>query len=104
MASSQDCICEQCVFPSHWNVLAGKGWLSAVPSAEARCIRPHANQPTSARTKTVMTMLRIMLLRPNAAVQPQIRAQREFVGWNCLLDITLVRSGDMGNSLVGTHG
>jgi hypothetical protein len=22
----------------------------------------------------------------NAAVQPQIRAQREFVGWNCLLD------------------
>jgi hypothetical protein len=23
---------------------------------------------------------------PNAAVQPQIRAQREFVGWNCLLD------------------
>jgi len=24
-------------------------------------------------------------LQPNAAVQPQIRAQREFVGWNCLL-------------------
>ena len=23
---------------------------------------------------------------PNAAVQPQIRAQREFVGWNCLLE------------------
>jgi hypothetical protein len=23
---------------------------------------------------------------PNAAVQPQIRAQREFVGWKCLLD------------------
>ena len=25
---------------------------------------------------------------PNAAVQPQIRAQREFVGWNCLLGVT----------------
>jgi len=25
---------------------------------------------------------------PNAAVQPQIRAQREFVGWNCLLGPT----------------
>ena len=24
-------------------------------------------------------------MKPNAAVQPQIRAQREFVGWNCLL-------------------
>ena len=24
----------------------------------------------------------------NAAVQPQIRAQREFVGWNCLLELT----------------
>jgi hypothetical protein len=23
---------------------------------------------------------------PNAGVQPQIRAQREFVGWNALLD------------------
>jgi hypothetical protein len=28
----------------------------------------------------------VFLLRPNAAVQPQIRAQREFVGWNCLLE------------------
>jgi hypothetical protein len=26
---------------------------------------------------------------PNAAVQPQIRAQREFVGWNCLLGLFL---------------
>ena len=25
---------------------------------------------------------------PNAAVQPQIRAQREFVGWNCLLGLS----------------
>jgi hypothetical protein len=25
------------------------------------------------------------IMSSNAAVQPQIRAQREFVGWNCLL-------------------
>jgi hypothetical protein len=25
--------------------------------------------------------------RLNAAIQPQIRAQREFVGWNCLLGL-----------------
>jgi hypothetical protein len=27
----------------------------------------------------------VFFMTPNAAVQPQIRAQREFVGWNCLL-------------------
>jgi len=28
-------------------------------------------------------------MTPNARVQPQIRAQREFVGWNTLLGITV---------------
>ena len=30
----------------------------------------------------------LLTVTPNAAVQPQIRAQREFVGWNCLLALT----------------
>ena len=34
----------------------------------------------------------LFFYRLNAAVQPQIRAQREFVGWNCLLAAALTQA------------
>src|SRR5690349_22428139 len=37
----------------------------------------------AAPNSTILAAFTVM--RPNAAVQPRIRAQREFVGWNCLL-------------------
>jgi hypothetical protein len=44
------------------------------------------------------TTLQLFHMQANAAVQSQIRAQREFVGWNCLLDPSSFAMADPKNS------
>ena len=56
--------------------------------AVIRAPSPNVTAFVLANSMNEVTTLPAMLLLSNtynAAVQPQIRAQREFVGWNCLL-------------------
>jgi len=41
----------------------------------------------SGETTATASSTKALFMTHNAAVQPQIRAQREFVGWNCLLEV-----------------